>query len=169
MYARAGDKFAETKYAQTNVSSTNGVVELAFSSDNSILAIGDYTGTVTLYNVPQPVIKKQGLSPLPVYYGEMELMAGPIDIGMPLQSLSIGPVSGNLVVGGGDQADGIIALYDAAADFDKIRNWTTTNVTLGVTFAPDESLVAASDNTGKVTLFNIDGTTNTTLTPIGTV
>ena len=99
----------------------------------------------------------------------MELAVGPLDIQTTLHSLALGSVSGNLIVAGGDQANGIIATFDASADYAQIRNWTTPNVTQNARYTPDESQIISTDNTGKVFFWNTDGTQNSTLTPTGTV
>jgi len=91
------------------------------------------------------------------------------DFGTAVFGLAVGRVSGNLLVGGGDNTaqSGELKLYDSSNNWTVISDFpSTTAIVQSVAFASDESVLLTSGNLGRVTFWN--GTTyanDSTLVP----
>ena len=78
-----------------------------------------------------------------------------IDFGSSVISLTIGSVTGNLLVGGGDNnVGGEMKLYDASNNYALLHEFKPTSIVQSVAIASDESFFLSSGNLGQVTFWN---------------
>jgi WD40 repeat protein len=84
--------------------------------------------------------------------------------------LTVGSVSGNLLIGGGDnQVGGRMRLYDASNNYALLNDFPVQSVVQSVAFASDESFFLSSGNLGRITFWNSQTYANQSVLVPGTV